>query len=138
MQQYRLTKKKRKENEGYKSSSIAEFSGETRFIFDPPLPPPFVFPFSFNFHPAFCELARVLLAIVKAATWNIFSNRTCFSSLVSGGLERLNTVRQNRQRESYLNSLRYCNVEERRKEKNTKIWKKFIIFFSNTIWNIDK
>lgn len=45
MQQYRLTKKKRKENEGYKSSPIAEFSGETRFIFDPPLPSPFRFPF---------------------------------------------------------------------------------------------
>lgn len=71
MQRYRLTKKKekrKKENEGYESSPITEFSVETRFIFDPPLPLLFVFPFSFNFHPAFCELARVLLAIVKAAT----------------------------------------------------------------------
>lgn len=49
MQRYRLTKKKekrKKENEGYESSPITEFSGETRFIFDPPLPPSsFRFPF---------------------------------------------------------------------------------------------
>lgn len=135
MQQYLLTKKKKgKKNGGYESSPIAEFSGETRFIFDPPLP----LSFSLS-HSTF---------IPRFANWRVFSWPSSKrqleiyfrTELVSHPLYRreLNAARQNRYsfRESYLNSLRYRNVDERgRKKKKRKKYERNLLFFFS---NIDK
>lgn len=133
MQQYRLTKKKRKENEGYKSSPIAEFSGETRFIFDPPLSSPFRFPFLIQLSSRVLRIGACSLGHRQSGNLKYIFEQNLFLIPCIGGLERLNTVRQNRQRESYLNSLRYRNVEERRKEKIQKYERNLLFFFSNTI-----
>lgn len=111
----------------------AEFSSETRFIFDP-------LPLSFSLsHSTF---------IPRFANWRVFSwpsskrqleiyfRTELVSHPLYRGLGRLNAVRRNRHsfRESYLNSLRYRNVEEgekkkKKERKNTRIRKKFIICF---------
>lgn len=128
MQQYLLTKKKKgKKNGGYESSPIAEFSGETRFIFDPPLP----LSFSLS-HSTF---------IPRFANWRVFSWPSSKrqleiyfrTELVSHPLYRreLNAARQNRHsfRESYLNSTWMREEEKKRKEKNMK--EIYYFFFSN-------
>lgn len=137
MQQYLLTKKKKgKKNGGYESSPIAEFSGETRFIFDPPLP----LSFSLS-HSTF---------IPRFANWRVFSWPSSKrqleiyfrTELVSHPLYRreLNAARQNRHsfRESYLNSLRYRNVDERgrkKKKKRKKYERNLLFFFFRTLIN---
>lgn len=135
MQQYRLARKKKKKG-GLQIVPNAEFSSETRFIFDP-------LPLSFSLsHSTF---------IPRFANWRVFSwpsskrqleiyfRTELVSHPLYRGLGRLNAVRRNRHsfRESYLNSLRYRNVEEgekkkkrKKKYKNTKEIYYLFFFFS--------
>lgn len=131
MQQYRLTKKKRKRglqivpNRGIFRRNTIHLRSSS--------PSPFRFPFLIQLSSRVLRIGACSLGHRQSGNLKYIFEQNLFLIPCIGGLERLNTVRQNRQRESYLNSLRYRNVEEKRKEKIQKYERNLLFFFSNTI-----
>lgn len=136
MQQYLLIKKKKKEKRTGVTNRPQSRNFQAKHDSSSILPSPLSFSLS---HSTF---------IPRFANWRVFSWPSSKrqleiyfrTELVSHPLYRreLNAARQNRHsfRESYLNSLRYRNVDERgRKKKKRKNMKEIYYFFFS---NIDK
>lgn len=128
MQQYRLTKKKKKKTRVTNRPQSRNFQAkhDSSSI---PLSLPFRFPFLIQLSSRVLRIGACSLGHRQSGNLKYIFEQNLFLIPCIGGLERLNTVRQNRQRESYLNSLRYRNVEERRKEKIQKYERNLLFFF---------